>query len=103
MRALCGAIITAGALIGLGLSAIGLGVRYQTYPYRDENNNIQFVRFRDIDTALMVAVVALLLAVLVGLGIAYLGLAYHHHRRHLEILRDHRHTGETGPRINVPT
>ena len=28
MRALCGAIITAGALIGLGLTAMGFGQRY---------------------------------------------------------------------------
>ena len=28
MRALCGAIITAGALIGLGLTAIAIGTRY---------------------------------------------------------------------------
>ena len=28
MRALCGAIIAAGALIGLGLSALGVGYRY---------------------------------------------------------------------------
>ena len=28
MRALCGAIITAGALLGLGLTAIGFGTRY---------------------------------------------------------------------------
>ena len=29
MRALCGAIITAGALVGLGLTAIGIGTRYE--------------------------------------------------------------------------
>ena len=28
MRALCGAIIAAGAMIGLGLTAVGFGVRY---------------------------------------------------------------------------
>ena len=32
MRALCGAIISAGALIGLGLLSIGLGHRYSGYP-----------------------------------------------------------------------
>jgi hypothetical protein len=30
MRALCGAIITAGSLIGLGLTIIGYGQRYST-------------------------------------------------------------------------
>ena len=33
MRALCGAIITAGSLIGLGLLAIAMGVRYADFPY----------------------------------------------------------------------
>ena len=45
MRALCGAIITAGALIGLGLTAIGLGQRYQTFP-EDKG----FVLFKNLDT-----------------------------------------------------
>jgi len=31
MRALCGAIITAGALIALGLTALGYGIRFQSY------------------------------------------------------------------------
>jgi len=30
MRALCGAIIAAGALIGLGLTALGFGIRFQS-------------------------------------------------------------------------
>ena len=31
MRALCGAIIAAGALVGLGLAAVGIGTRYQGF------------------------------------------------------------------------
>lgn len=31
MRALCGAIISAGALVGLGLTALGYGLRYQSF------------------------------------------------------------------------
>jgi hypothetical protein len=27
----------------------------------------------------------------IGMGIAFLGLAYHHHRRHHEFLREHGH------------
>jgi multisubunit Na+/H+ antiporter MnhB subunit len=89
MRALCGAIITAGALIGLGLSAIGIGLRYQAYPYLDETSKPQWVLFRHIDTSLMVALVALLVTLVIGLGVAFVGLAYHHHRRHHEFLREH--------------
>jgi hypothetical protein len=82
MRALCGAIITAGALIGLGLIAVGLGIRYQDVPYTTGAD--AFVRFRQLDTALAVAFVAAVLTLLVGLGTAFVGLAYHHERRHRE-------------------
>lgn len=83
MRALCGSIIAAGALIGLGLFSIGLGQRYQGQPYRGKD---AFVKFIELDTSLMIAFVVLLAAALVGLGIAFVGLAYHHERRHYERL-----------------
>jgi multisubunit Na+/H+ antiporter MnhB subunit len=89
MRALCGAIITAGALIGLGLSAIGIGLRYQMYPYHNNENKPQWVLFQHLDTSLMVALIALLISLGIGMGLAFVGLAYHHHRRHHEFLRDH--------------
>ncbi len=88
MRALCGAIITAGALIGLGLTAVGIGMRYYAYPYHNAEGHAQWVRFQDIDTSLMIALVALLICLGIGIGIAFLGLAYHHHRRHHEFLRE---------------
>jgi hypothetical protein len=88
MRAICGAIISAGALIGLGLAAVGLGIRYQTYPYLNQAGEPQWVLFRNMDTALMIAIVAALVALGIGLGIAFIGLAYHHHRRHHEHLRE---------------
>jgi hypothetical protein len=90
MRALCGAIITAGALLGLGLAAIGVGTRYQMYPYKDSGKP-QWVYFWQMDVALIAIIVLLICTLLVGLGIAVLGLAYHHHRRHLE------HLYRTGP------
>ena len=77
MRALTGAIITAGALIGLGLAAIGLGIRYQDVPYTAE----AYVHFKTLDTAMAVAFIALILSLLVGLATAFVGLAYHHERR----------------------
>ena len=77
MRALTGSIITAGALIGLGLAAIGLGNRYQSMAK-------EYDHFYSLDRPFQVILVVLILAVLVGLGITFLGLAYHHERRHFE-------------------
>jgi hypothetical protein len=88
MRALCGAIITAGALIGLGLISMGIGTRYSEYPYRNrETGEVQWVLLRNMDTALVVALTAAIITLIIGLAIAFLGLAYHHHRRHLELHR----------------
>jgi ABC-type phosphate transport system permease subunit len=89
MRALCGAIITAGALIGLGLVSLGIGMRYASYPAYGSDGQPQFVYLRHLDTALMISFVALLISVAIGLGIAFVGLAYHHQRRHLELTRGH--------------
>jgi hypothetical protein len=98
MRPLCGAIITAGALIGLGLATIGIGLRYQSYPYLDEAGKPQWVLFRSIDTSLMLVLVALLITLGIGLGTAFLGLAYHHHKRYLELAREQsRLSGERVP------
>ena len=89
MRALCGAIISAGALIGIGLACIGVGYRYQDFHYTDAQGAIQFVQFRHMDTALVVGFIVLIASLLIGLGIAFVGLAYHHHRRGLELSRTH--------------
>jgi hypothetical protein len=83
MRALCASIITAGALIGLGLTALGLGVRYQDVVATDPAK-IHYVRFVHLDTPLMLILVLLLATVVIGLGATFLGLAYHHERRHYE-------------------
>jgi hypothetical protein len=97
MRALCGAIISAGALIGLGLFAVGIGQRYSNYPYHNlQTGEVQWVHLKYLDTSLLVALVALLCVLAIGLGIAFLGLAYHHHRRHMELLHHH-HAGPLNP------
>jgi len=88
MRALCGAIIAAGAMIGLGLTVIGYGFRYQSYPYHNANGDPQSILFRTLDSALVYSFVVLSLMLLVGLGIAFLGLAFHHYRRHHEHLHN---------------
>ncbi|HMB06496.1 MAG TPA: hypothetical protein VKP69_22520 [Isosphaeraceae bacterium] len=89
MRALCASIITAGALIGLGLTALGLGMRYQGLG----GPVVDYVRFRHLDTSMMLILVVLLTSVVVGMAAAFLGLAYHHERRHHE--RQHRPKGES--------
>ncbi len=109
MRALCGAIITAGALLGLGMTAIGIGTRYTREhdwgPVAADDakggekadakgdakgdgkrKDVQpyIVYFREMDTPLLFLVIFLTSAALVGMGIAILGLAYHHARRERE-------------------
>jgi hypothetical protein len=83
MRALCGAIIAAGSFIGLGLLAIGIGTRYNAVGMRET----EFVHIKDVDTALLFVLVFLTITALIGLAIAFVGLAYHHHRRYHEHLR----------------
>jgi len=88
MRALTGAIITAGALIGLGLAAIGLGNRYQGVTFADH------LRWRNLDTPLEMVLFLLIAAVLIGLALTFVGLSYHHERRHHERTRAY---GDTDP------
>ena len=85
MRALIGAIIAAGALIGLGLTTLGIGVRYQNINYkRPASEALYDVKFHEIDNPLQYGVVFLSVLALVGLAIAFLGLAFHHERRFRE-------------------
>jgi hypothetical protein len=83
MRALCASIITAGALIGLGLASLGVGMRYQNLVARDPAA-LTYVKWVQLDTPLMLIIVVLLATLLAGLAAAFLGLAYHHERRHYE-------------------
>jgi hypothetical protein len=87
MRALCGAIITAGALIGLGLTALGFGQRYAgtTLPGQTSEGTIVQLHLYEMDKPLVFVLVFLTCAASIGMGIAVLGLAYHHHRRHHEL------------------
>jgi hypothetical protein len=92
MRAICGAIITAGAVIGLGLTALGIGTRYQIQPVPiavvDGKTMFEpsLVLMHQMDRPLIFILVFLTCVAIVGLGIAFVGLAYHHHRRHHELL-----------------
>src|SRR5712692_6580912 len=98
MRALCGAIITAGALIGLGLTALGVGTRYQSFADVDRDGNTRWLTFKTMDTPLTLILTLLVISLLVGMAIAFIGLAYHHHRRHHEQLH-HGRTTESGSRV----
>jgi hypothetical protein len=84
MRALIGAIISAGALIGLGLTNLGIGWRYAFVNWKKPDGEIYDVKFKEIDNPLQYGVVVLTIFALVGLGIAFIGLMYHHERRFRE-------------------
>jgi len=89
MRALCGAIITAGALLGLGMTALGFGYRYGQTAGLDRNGQGEIVQLHlsQMDKPLVFILVFLTCAAIIGMGIAFVGLAYHHHRRFHEHLR----------------
>ena len=84
MRALCGAIITAGALIGLGLTALAFGTRYGQTVGLDRNSQGEVIQMHlsQMDKPLVFILVFMTATAIIGLGIAFLGLAYHHHRRY---------------------
>ena len=84
MRALIGAIIAAGALIGLGLTNLAIGLRYTFVTWKKENGALYDVKFHEIDNPLQYGVVVLTIFALIGLAIAFIGLMYHHERRFRE-------------------
>ncbi len=124
MRALCGAIIAAGALIGLGLSALGVGLRYGELSrptsegrvllreYKGDDNfnapgipdkehGVAYVKFSEMDRGLTVSITVLILALLAGLATAFIGLAFHHHRRMQEL--EHLRRQITGAPTHTPS
>jgi hypothetical protein len=118
MRALSGAIITAAALIGLGLTAQGIGTRYQPFivrkaleaPAEGEKTPTEGlpydwdkarVEIKHLDSPMKLILTVLVLCVGIGLAICFIGLAYHHHRRHHEHLQRLQGTSPTNPRVTV--
>jgi hypothetical protein len=99
MRALCGAIITAGALIGLGLTAIGIGHRYAMENAFDKDGEPTLVKLSKMDRPLIFILVFVTCLAVIGLGIAVAGLAYHHVRRDRDFVWE-KERG-TVPRTNV--
>lgn len=102
MRALCGSIMAAGAMIGLGLATLGIGNRYAYFSRNPGTDAVFWLRWRDLDEPMMLIVVVLLAGLIIGLVTAFIGLMYHHHRRHME-LHGHHHgvRGEDRPRVTV--
>ncbi len=103
MRALCGAIITAGALLGLGLVSIGFGVRYQNTARPDlaSQGAVPQIHLGNMDRPLEFILVFMTCLAIIGLALAFVGLAYHHHKRHHEFLRNFRDL-EGSPRVPTP-
>jgi hypothetical protein len=95
MRALCGSIITAGALIGLGLVALAYGIRFHGYGPESLHPNSHDLY--GIPTLVLILVV-MIIGTLTGIGVAFIGLAYHHERRFYE-----KKNGQHTPRIEVPS
>ena len=93
MRPLCGAIIAAGSMIGLGLVAVGFGVRFQGMNVINENTHAQIGA-----TSLTILLVLTVAGMVIGLGLAFLGLAYHHEKRMREHLHGMGHTA-AGTRV----
>jgi hypothetical protein len=90
MRPLCGAIIVAGTMIGLGLTAIGFGTRYHTgLENVDKDGNPILLHLYQMDKPLVFIMVFLVGVGVIGLGITIVGLSYHHHKRHIELLHNY--------------
>jgi hypothetical protein len=113
MRALSGAIITAAALIGLGLTAQGIGERYANFiiwkgagesastPTLKTEPDFERsqVKIHELDNPMKLCLVVLVLSVLIGLGITTVGLMYHHHQRYHEHLRLHGQPAATSTHV----
>jgi hypothetical protein len=117
MRALSGAIITAAALIALGLTAQGIGTRYNGVmrwktPSGEDTTSKDLqavpdfqgahVKIHHMDNGLILCLTLAGISLLIGLGITFLGLMYHHHRRYHEHLRIHGPAAKTSSHPVAP-
>jgi hypothetical protein len=91
MRPLCGAIITAGSVIGLGLTALAFGMRYGQTVGLERNGQGEIIQLHlsQMDKPLVFVLVMLTITSIIGLGLSFVGLAYHHHKRYHEMLHMH--------------
>jgi len=63
----------------------GYWSRYASFADRDINGEIRYLMFKQLDSPLAIGLVVCVLAVLIGLVMTSLGLAFHHYRRHHEL------------------
>ena len=78
-------------MIGLGLTAVAYGLRFQTYGpglLHPSSNELYGV------PTLVIILVVLLISMLIGVVVTFIGLAYHHERRFME-RQEHNHTPHT--------
>ena len=68
----------------LGLAAVGVGQRYSTEKAFTPDGQPVVVHLSQMDGPLLFVLVFLTSAAVVGLGVSFLGLAYHHRRRERE-------------------
>jgi hypothetical protein len=87
MRRLCGAIIAAGALISLGLFSVRFATRVAEQNAEGHVWENFWVTLVQIDT--LVVLLLLIAALVLGLAMAFAGLARRQYRRHLDMVRDH--------------
>ncbi len=106
MRPLCGAIIVAGAVIGLGLTAIGIGTRYQHNPVTVNSDGTVSPLFylHQLDRPLVYIIVFLMIVAAIGLAISFIGLSYHHAKRNHELALKRQHvSGSRTPAVGSTT
>jgi len=73
-------------MIGLGLTALGIGTRYTMERATADNGLPLLVRLSQMDRPFIFILFFLTGATVIGLGIAFVGLAQHHDRRNREYL-----------------
>jgi hypothetical protein len=84
-------------MIGLGLTALGVGVRYQHANVDLKNPATDHVWG---GTSLTLILVVLLISLGIGVAVAFMGLMFHHERRYRERLH-HEAAGGVGTRMPV--
>ena len=101
MRPLCGAIIVAGSMIGLGLTALAIGTRYHTTLENiGSDGQVVPLHLHQMDKPLLLIMSLLTITAVIGLAIAFLGLAYHHQKRNHEMAHRQQHLAmQRGPKV----
>jgi hypothetical protein len=97
MRPLCGAIIVAGSLIGLGMTALAIGTRYHTtLENLGADGQVVPLHLYQMDRPLVYILVFLTVSAVIGMGITFVGLSYHHLKRNHEMLHREKHLALVG-------